>query len=193
MEQSEYIDIFEKHKTLIYDCIKDASSLHDAAGQRYGAFCYGVHLLGVYEYVHKFGYIDAQTEDDVLALFISGAYHDVIEDTDIDESGLLSRLPDVLSDTLKSRIVDIVSALTTPPGKNRKARHCEAYYEKIRKCPLASFIKMCDRISNVRVCYVNNDDKRLKMYRKEMDAFKINPFEVPVEMYDELEIYLLNE
>jgi hypothetical protein len=52
---------------------------------------------------------------------------------------------------------------------------------------------MCDRISNVIFCYVNNDEKRLKMYRKEMDAFKINPFEVPVEMYDELEIYLLNE
>jgi hypothetical protein len=69
---------------------------------------------------------------------------------------------------------EIVYALTNEKGRNRKERAGKRYYEGIRNTPYAPFVKMCDRVANIRYscgCYNSKNLRMAKLYEDEMPYF----------------------
>lgn len=107
--------------------------------------------------------------------------HDLIEDT-------RETYNDVASG-MGYAAANVVYALTNEKGKNRKERANDKYYEGIRNTKGAVFVKLCDRIANVRYSKMTRS-KMFDMYKKENIAFNTalrNGLEYP-EMW-----YTLNE
>ena len=88
--------------------------------------------------------------------------HDVIEDC---------RQPyNDLAANLGKPIAEIIYAPTSEKGRNRKERANDKYYEGIRNTPLASFVKVCDRLDHINYSKYHGG-KMLGMYQKDHENF----------------------
>lgn len=83
---------------------------------------------------------DPETLRDVCAMAVWA--HDLIEDTRTSYNDVKMYLGQA--------VADVVYALTNEKGKNRAERANDAYYAGIRLTRGAVFVKLCDRIANVR-------------------------------------------
>lgn len=98
-----------------------------------------------------------------IAVLIKAAYgHDLIEDTRVTYN-------DVLKQTT-IEVANIIYALTNEKGRNRKERADNLYYVGIVNTPGAVFVKLCDRIANVRFGILTNSPM-VEMYKKENTDF----------------------
>jgi len=88
--------------------------------------------------------------------------HDLIEDTRVSYNDVRSQLG--------VEAADIIYAVSNEKGRNRKERANDKYYEGIQNTPGASFVKLCDRIANVKYGIMTNS-KMVEMYRKENMEF----------------------
>lgn len=137
-----------------------AATAHSS--QRYGEHSYTKHLDEVFSVAVEF-----QVRDP--AILIATFLHDILEDTDVTETELQR--------FVETDVIQLVKAVTDPPGfPNRKTRKAAAY-KNIVQTPGATVLKLCDRIANVRSCWrVAIADKHNKsllgMYKKEYGAFK---------------------
>lgn len=118
------------------------------------------HLLKVVKVAHKFeNYID----DKYLNIVIASCWlHDSIED------GRLT-FNDIKKQT-NEEVAEIVYRLSNYKGKTRDERANDEYYEKIKECSLALFVKLCDRIANVEDSL--ESDNMFEKYKKEYPKFK---------------------
>lgn len=92
--------------------------------------------------------------------------HDLIEDTRTSYNDIKNKMG--------KGPADIIYAVSNEKGRNRSERANEKYYEGIRNTPGAVFVKLCDRIANVkysRLVEGNRVNSMLSMYRKENDSF----------------------
>ena len=139
-----------------------AIRVHEEANQMYGDLPYSEHLKSVAAYADLFS-MYLETDFEVVDA-ISGAWvHDTIEDA-------RQTYNDVKKATNKT-IADIAYALTNHKGKTRSERAGKAYYKGIKNEPLADYIKICDRLANIR--YSSTTQSRMiDVYRKEHDHFK---------------------
>lgn len=101
-------------------------------------------------------------------LVIAAYLHDTLEDTRT-TSKELKNLFGAQVTTLVQNVTDEFFDDKGEKLPNRKARK-QATYLKTRKDRTAVFLKLCDRIVNVRQSLA--DDKFLDMYRKEQPDFK---------------------
>ena len=85
----------------------------------------------------------------------------------------------------------MVFAVTNEKGKTRKQRASYKYYEGIRNCKHATFIKVCDRLANMQYSRVKNKSM-YGMYIKELDAF-VGELDIPNDMEMALYNILTNE
>ena len=128
------------------DEIKEyAWKCHNDTNHMYGDKPYTYHLLSVANIASHM--IECHYQDDIdfhtQCVIRAVCYcHDIIEDA-------RETFNDVLKATDSLRIADMVYALTNEKGKNRAERANDKYYEGIRECEWASFVKLCDRIANV--------------------------------------------
>ena len=90
-------------------------------------------------------------------------FHDSIEDA-------RQTYNDLLNLDLYQESVEIVYALTNEKGRNRAERASDSYYQGIRETLGASFVKMCDRIANVRYSRMMGSSM-FEKYRKENSEF----------------------
>ena len=67
---------------------------------------------------------------------------------------------------------EIVHAVTNEKGKTREERANKTYYLNIRKVPMASFVKMCDRIANVRYSKLIGS-RMYEKYKRENEHFMV--------------------
>lgn len=123
--------------------------------QRYGNEPYTKHLEDVVAVLKRFEI----TNTCVLA---AAWLHDVVEDTVL--------TIETVKEEFGNDVANLVYAVTTEPGKNRKERNANTY-PKINAQPEAIFIKLADRIANVEASLRDNKDK-LKMYQQEFSTFK---------------------
>ena len=66
----------------------------------------------------------------------------------------------------------MVYALTNDKGRNRAERAGEAYYAGIRNTPHAPFLKMCDRLANIKFSTLLYPvDRMISIYEKELPHF----------------------
>lgn len=89
--------------------------------------------------------------------------HDLIEDTRVSYNDV--------KEVLGHTPAEIIYAVSNEKGKTRKERANSKYYEGIRNTEGAVFVKLCDRIANVRYGILTKS-RMPDMYRKENEGFQ---------------------
>lgn len=101
------------------------------------------------------------TDEEMLA---AAWLHDVIEDTRDKDNEVRKR---DIAELFTGRIADLVDAVTSEPGPNRKTRNALTY-PKIRRIGVEAIVlKLADRIANIEF-----GGGAIDMYRKEHDDFR---------------------
>jgi (p)ppGpp synthase/HD superfamily hydrolase len=147
--------------SLAYKAQRYATECHHKTNHMYGDVPYFWHISSVATIaeIFKSNIPDEDWEDVLSACWC----HDVIEDT-------RQTYNDVRSAT-NERVAEIVYALTNEKGRNRAERGSSKYYQGIRKTKYATFVKLCDRIANVKHS-IASGSKMTKMYREEQVKFQ---------------------
>jgi (p)ppGpp synthase/HD superfamily hydrolase len=145
---------------------------HRAIDQRYGGLPYEVHLEQVVATAMKYiYYIPEKDRTDVLDACGS---HDVIEDT-------LLTYKDIIKITNK-RVADLVFCVTDERGHDPK----EILFKTLPKIwpePYAIFIKLCDRISNMK----KSKESGHPVYKKYHDQYPIFRYALKYDdMYEDM-------
>jgi (p)ppGpp synthase/HD superfamily hydrolase len=130
--------------------------------QRYGSAPYSSHLEDVVNVINRYKYLLQDDEhEDVIT---SGFLHDCVEDTDT--------TPNMLKRMFNERIASIVLRVSNERGWDKK----EILFKtlpKIWQCPLAKFVKMCDRIANGTNSKNGDSDKSKRMYKRYLEEYPI--------------------
>lgn len=171
-----------------------AAQCHAAVNQTYGGYLpYEFHLRLTVSYAARFVAALGLTEAAELeTVFAAAAFHDTLEDARLSYNDLVRLLTE-----LKEReglalnvaeAVEAVYALTNDKGRTRAERAGEKYYAGIRATKYAPFLKMCDRLANLRYATLNFPPQRMAaVYREEMPHFLAGIGPVPTEMVAEAE------
>lgn len=89
-------------------------------------------------------------------------FHDAIEDARMTYNDVRKLIGEMAADA--------VYAVTNEKGKNRAERANDKYYQGIRETPLSTFVKLCDRIANVKYGQMVRS-RMAEMYGKENPDF----------------------
>jgi (p)ppGpp synthase/HD superfamily hydrolase len=152
---------------------KDYSSEFSIKAMEYGIKChndtncdydgkpYVTHLKMVYDFAYKYRHL-LPVEQIEYALAAAWT-HDVIEDC--------RQTYNDVSKVVGNKVAEIVYALTNEKGKSRKERANDNYYRGIKENDIAHYIKICDRLANVRYSKETNSPK-FEMYKAENKNFQ---------------------
>lgn len=158
-----------------------AIEAHHNTNHLYDGKPYSVHLAMVAQYAMKYLHIvSPQVQDKVLnACWL----HDTIEDCRLTYNDI--------KNVAGKEVAELVYAVTNEKGRNRKERASESYYEGIRKTKWATYVKLCDRLANVKYSYDTSSRMR-EVYRNEHASFlnSLFPEEADQIPYKELLIEL---
>lgn len=156
-----------------------AFEAHEEQGQRYGDQPYSVHLEDIHNRLLKQSYTlpewvlsDPELTKLVHSLILELSYsHDIIEDTKYEMVDLL------VFGRILAEATEHISDVTI--GVNRKERKRLTNIKHSLLDPnnsvaelIALIVKPEDRLSNWNAAFVNNDKKKIKMYKKEYIEFK---------------------
>ena len=136
--------------------ISFAIDAHSKVNHLYDGFPYSLHLSMVVMFAQKYiSELPTEIQSDILdACWL----HDTIEDCRLTYNDVLL--------VSNKQVANIVYALTNEKGKNRNERANEKYYNGIRDIAFASFVKLCDRLANVKYSKDTDSSMFLK-YKKE--------------------------
>ena len=159
-------NIFERDnifETLEQQCKYHAISCHKMILHKYDdIYDYEYHLKMVRDIGDFFiEYIPDKYRDVVFAAIWE---HDTLEDC-----GMICSFMDLRR--INYHVSLIVEAVSTGKG-TRKERLSDDYYKSIKKEEFATFVKLCDRIANVRQSGFINKKPIFDMYKKEYEHFK---------------------
>ncbi len=137
-----------------------AINAHEKTNHLYDQNPYAVHLGIVISYAQKYIHLLPQSlqEDVISACWL----HDTIEDCRL-------TYKDLEKET-NTNVAEIVYAVTNEKGKDRKERANAKYYEGIRNTAGAIFVKLCDRLANVKYSKDTNS-RMLDVYKNEYHEF----------------------
>lgn len=194
MERSHFLQLVKKQTTAISLIAQEAARVHENVNQTYDkTLPYAFHLRMAASYVTRFGHLILKTEDHLDTLYAAIYFHDALEDARLsynDLKKIFERL-NTLGCNIQTEIaVEAVYALTNDKGRTRSERAGENYYQGIRATPYAPFLKMCDRLANIRYATLFAEENRMAtIYREEMKHFLTSIGNVPQEMKKEAECY----
>jgi (p)ppGpp synthase/HD superfamily hydrolase len=152
-----------------------AIEAHQSTNHLYDGKSYSTHLMMTVEYAKKYLNIIPEHYQDIV---IDACWlHDTIEDCRLTYNDIRK-----ISNT---SVADIVYALTNEKGKTRKERANDKYYEGIKNTPYAKFVKLCDRLANVRYS-VDTNSKMKDVYKSENKHFIKSLFNNVYEPYDDM-------
>ena len=156
-----------------------AINAHQQVNHLYDNYPYSLHLSMVAMYAQKYiNIIPSQFQEVVLnACWL----HDTIEDCRL----TYNDVRDIAGD----KVADIVYAVSNEKGKTRKERANENYYKGICNTPYATFVKLCDRLANVKYSQENNS-MMLLVYKKENENFVKSLFPNENDIYKEMIVEL---
>lgn len=176
MERESFEALCISHQESLEQIRLAAHRLHESVNQFYdGDKPYGYHLDMVAKEVYAYGHLVLVGEADLLPLFMGAWFHDSIEDARVSYNDVKKiALKFGLTQEQAFMASEIVYALTNEKGRNRKERAGKRYYEGIRNTPYAPFVKMCDRMANIRYSCGSYNMRNLRMakvYEDEMPYF----------------------
>lgn len=165
---------------------KTAANCHAAVNQTYGGYLpYEFHLRLTASYASRYMHALGELTDAEQESIIAAAYfHDTLEDARLTYNDLVHLLEHLKidNDLLINipTVVEAVYALTNDKGRNRAERAGERYYAGIRATRFAPYVKMCDRLANLRYSTLFHPVQRMaKVYAGEMQHFLDSIGEVP--------------
>jgi hypothetical protein len=176
MERESFEALCISHQESLEQIRLAAHRLHESVNQFYdGDKPYGYHLDMVAKEVYAYGHLVLVGEADLLPLFMGAWFHDSIEDARVSYNDVKKiALKFGFTEEQAFLASEIVYALTNEKGRNRKERAGKRYYEGIRNTPYAPFVKMCDRMANIRYScgsYNMGNLRMAKVYEDEMPYF----------------------
>ena len=176
MERESFEALCISHRESLEQIRSMAHQIHESVNQFYdGDKPYGYHLDMVAKEVYAYGHLVLVGEADLLPLFMGAWFHDSIEDARVSYNDVKKiALKFGLTEEQAFLASEIVYALTNEKGRNRKERAGKRYYEGIRNTPYAPFVKMCDRMANIRYScgsYNMGNLRMAKVYEDEMPYF----------------------
>lgn len=176
MERGSFEALCISHRESLEQIRSMAHQIHESVNQFYdGDKPYGYHLDMVAKEVYAYGHLVLVGEEDLLPLFMGAWFHDSIEDARVSYNDVKKiALKFGLTQEQAFMASEIVYALTNEKGRNRKERAGKRYYEGIRNTPYAPFVKMCDRMANIRYSCGSYNMRNLRMakvYEDEMPYF----------------------
>lgn len=129
---------------------------HEKVNQRLDGAPYSVHLTLCAFFALRFiEIVPVQLRNNVIdAVFL----HDIIEDA--------RKTYNDIKTEFGAGVADIVFACTNEKGRNRKERASAKYYQGIIETPGAIFVKLCDRLANVKYSK-EMGSPQFEMYKKE--------------------------
>lgn len=136
-----------------------AIDAHTSTNHLYDGHPYSVHLAMVSYYASRYF---KGTEEEKLVVFSSCWLHDTIEDCRLTYNDVKA--------VAGEEVAEIVYALTNDKGRNRGDRAGDSYYKGIRETKWATFVKLCDRLANVKYG-IDTKSKMVDTYRKENKKF----------------------
>lgn len=137
-----------------------AIEAHNSTNHNYDGKPYYVHLAIVNDIAKEFiDIIPDQCQDEVLA---ACWLHDTIEDCRLTYNDIKKEFGET--------VAEIVFAVSNDKGKNRKERAGSKYYDGIKRTAWATFVKLCDRLANIRYSY-ESKSRMLDVYSKEHFEF----------------------
>lgn len=196
MTLHEFLQYREAHIDAIERIGQRAAHLHASVAQTYGGYLpYAFHLNLTASYVTRFAHLlpDLQPRD-IQTLYAAAYYHDSIEDARLTYNDVVHEMQALVDagcdiDTLTA--TEAVYALTNDKGRTRAERAGEAYYAGIRATRFAPFLKMCDRLANVRYTTLYGLSNRMhRVYTEELPHFLESIGPVPPQMVEQLKTYL---
>ncbi len=141
------MNIAEKSRLYALECHRKKNNLYDGKPYEY-------HLYMVDDVIEEFiDLIEEEHRDDVRG---GGWTHDTIEDCG-------ETFNDVKKAT-NEEVAELAYALTNEKGKTRAERANPKYYKGIRRKARAKFLKLADRIANVR--YSKQKEGKAGMFKK---------------------------
>ena len=156
-----------------------AIKTHFLQNQKYDDKEYAYHLYETYNIALKFIHLITENVDDVLAACWT---HDLSEDCNLTYNNIQEKF--------NINIAEITYAVTTEKGKTRKDRANDKYYSEMKLIEGAVFVKLCDRIANMRFAKHHGNRGMYEKYKKLLPHFKEMLYrEDYKEMFDELEKY----
>lgn len=173
-----------------------AAKCHADVNQTYGGYLpYEFHLRLTASYAAAYLHLLPIGEDEITTIFAAAYFHDTLEDARLtynDLTKLLTRLNEQYALGVNvADAVEAVYALTNDKGRTRAERAGEAYYAGIRSTRYAPFLKMCDRLANIRYSTLYAVPQRMAgVYAQEMPHFLQSIGPVPHEMVEKAESML---
>lgn len=137
-----------------------AIEAHSKVNHLYDGKPYSVHLAMVAMYGQK--YLDAIPDQCWETVLNACWLHDTIEDCRLTYNDI--------KQVAGYEVAEIVYAVTNDKGKNRKERAGENYYKGIRETAWAKYVKLCDRLANVKYS-ADTNSRMIEVYRKENESF----------------------
>lgn len=190
-------DDFFKHYLLrepfIESIAQKAAQLHADVNQSYGdCLPYAFHLRLTASYVTRFGHLVVDGPEEIDTFYAAAWFHDTIEDARVTYNDLKKIFTQLNASGCRIDVAyaaELVYALTNNKGRTRDERAGDNYYAGIRAVKGAPFLKMCDRLANVRYSTLFGIRQRMaEVYAGEMPHFlaQLGGF-VPQEMVAEAE------
>jgi (p)ppGpp synthase/HD superfamily hydrolase len=139
-----------------------AVNKHKETNHLYDGKPYENHLWQVVDVAKMF--LHYIPEEDIDMVYAACWLHDTIEDCRVTYNDLKAEFG--------VEVAEIVYALTNEKGRTRKDRANDKYYEGIGKVRYAPFVKICDRIANVKYSF-ENKGSMLDKYQQEASEFYI--------------------
>ena len=183
-------ETFQAHVPVLAEA---AAQCHAAVNQTYDGYLpYAFHLRLTASYALRFLPLLQLDEAQGETVLAAAYFHDTLEDARLsynDLNALLTRLKAEHGLRLDVHAAaEAVYALTNDKGRTRAERAGDAYYQGIRETPFAPFLKMCDRLANLRYSTLWTPRQRMaQVYAEEMPHFLKNIGQVPEEMVREAE------
>jgi (p)ppGpp synthase/HD superfamily hydrolase len=142
--------------------ISFAIEAHHKTNHFYDGKPYSVHLAMVVGFAQK--HLDgAYIHENSYETIINACWlHDTIEDCRMTYNDIQA--------IAGEEVADIVYAVSNEKGKNRKERASKKYYEGINNTAFATYVKLSDRLANVKYSSDTNS-RMLDVYKKENAEF----------------------
>ncbi len=160
-----------------------AIECHESTNHLYDGNPYSLHLRIGEKVVQRFIHLlPAEIRPHALSAWW---LHDTIEDC-------RQTYNDIKKITCRE-VADIVYAVSNEKGRNRKERASNKYYDDMINVPGAVFVKLCDRIANIKYGAMM-ESPMFEMYKSEQDVFEKKLFHVDyVKIWQHIREILNNE
>ncbi len=177
MTQQDFLTLYENRRPQVLAIENAAGAVHASVNQHYGKdLPYSFHLRLAASYLTKYGHQELTDVSEFDTLYAAVYFHDSMEDARMtynDVKAAFERLnKECGCDIHVVDAAEMVYALTNDKGRTRAERAGEAYYAGIRETAHAPFLKMCDRLANMKFSTLFYPiSPMVSVYEKELGHF----------------------